>query len=102
MMGTANKNLTSFSEYLDQQYGPQGSPERKEYERGFELFKIGVMVCQAREDQGMTEQQLADKCCTTKAQIKKIEYEAENVKISVLRNVIETGLGGRLELSFQL
>jgi ribosome-binding protein aMBF1 (putative translation factor) len=98
----SKKNITTFSEYLDQQYGPEGSLKRKEYERGFELFKIGVMVCQAREDQGMTEQQLADKCGTTKAQVNKIEYEAENVKISALRNIIEKGLGGRLELSFQL
>ena len=96
------KNSTTFEEYLDQQRGPNGSSGRLEYERGFELFMVGVSIAQAREEQGLTEEQLAKKCGTTKAVINKAEMEAENIKISVLQNIIENGLGGRLKLSVQL
>ncbi len=100
-MGTRNQNIITFEETLDQFIGPQGSPERKNHDSGFELFMVGVTIAQAREAQGLTEEQLAKKCGTTKAVINKTEMEAENAKISVLRNIIENGMGGRLQLSVQ-
>lgn len=38
-----NKNLTSFAEHLDSQYGERGSESREKYEQEFEVFKLGVM-----------------------------------------------------------
>ncbi|MES2375425.1 MAG: helix-turn-helix transcriptional regulator [Bacteroidota bacterium] len=60
------------------------------------------MIRQARLDKGMSQQDLADKCATTKSMINKIESEPANAKIEVLRRVIEKGLGGRMELSVKL
>jgi HTH-type transcriptional regulator/antitoxin HipB len=101
-MGTQKQNITSFEEVRDQFIGPEGSPARKRYDSGFELFMVGVTIAQAREAQGLTEEQLAKKCGITKALISKAELDAENVKISVLQNIIEKGLGGRLQLSVQI
>lgn len=98
-MMSQEKNITTFEEFLGQQYGPKGSPGRLEYERGFELFMIGVSICQEREKQGITQEQLAKKCGITRSVVDKVEMDAENVKVDVLRNIIENGLGGRLELS---
>lgn len=100
-METQNKHLTSFDELRDQWFGLPGTPERLDHERGFELFKIGVMIHQARLDRGMSQKQLAVKCGTTKALINKIEMEAENSTLSDLRNVIENGLNGQFHLSVQ-
>lgn len=101
-METRDKNLTAFEEIRDHMIGAEGSPERQEYERGYELFKMGVTICQVRLDKGMSEKQLAQKCGVKKALINKIEMQAENCKISDLRNVIEKGLGGRFQLLIQV
>ncbi|GAB3922204.1 helix-turn-helix domain-containing protein [Mucilaginibacter myungsuensis] len=100
-MGTREQNINTFEEIRDQYIGPMGSPERKDHDRGFELFMVGVSIAQAREAQGLTQEQLAKKCGIAKAVVNKAEMEAENVKISVLQNIIENGLGGRLQLSVQ-
>ena len=34
-----NKNLTSFADHLDKQYGKRGTTKREEFEQGFEAFK---------------------------------------------------------------
>jgi len=61
-----NNNLTSFADHLDKQYGERGTPLREEFEEGYESFKIGVMLQELRNEQGMTQEQLAEKCGTTK------------------------------------
>lgn len=98
-METRDQNITAFEEIRDRFIGTQGSPERKEYDRGFDLFMIGVAIAQAREARGLTEEQLAKMCGTTKAMINKIEMQAENCKIADLRNVVENGLGGHFNIS---
>ena len=67
-----------------------------------DLAGVGAMIRQARSDKGMTQQQLAEKCGLTKAMINKIETEAGSAKISAIRNIIENGLGGQMELSIQV
>lgn len=44
MKSQKNSNLTSFTDHLETQYGKRGTPEREEFEEGFESFKIGVML----------------------------------------------------------
>lgn len=34
------KNLTSFSDHLDKQYGKRGTPKREKYEAEFEAFRL--------------------------------------------------------------
>jgi len=61
-----NKKLTSFSSHLDAQFGKPGSVTREQYEEEFEAFKLGAMIQELRKEQGMTQEQLAAKCGTTK------------------------------------
>jgi HTH-type transcriptional regulator/antitoxin HipB len=100
-MKTKNDNLTSFADFLDEQYGPIGTPSRDEYEKGFQEFLVGVMIKEARLAQGMTQIQLAEKCETTKAYISKVENSVKDVRISTLRKIVENGLGGHLQVSIQ-
>jgi len=94
-----NKNLTSFSDHLDQQYGKKGSLKRDVFEQGFEAFKLGVLIQEMREQQKMTQEQLAAKCGTTKSYISRIENNASDIRLSTLMRIIQEGLGGHLNLS---
>lgn len=96
---TLNKKLTSFSAHLDQQYGKKGTPEREQYEEEFEAFKLGAMIQELRKEQGLTQEQLAEKCGTTKTYISRIENNASDIRLSTLMRIIRQGLGGNLKLN---
>lgn len=97
-----NPNLTPLSELIDKEFGKRGTTTRDEYERGFEEFKMGVLIQEARRKKGMTQQELADKCGTNKAYISRVENDIKDVRLSTLRRIVETGLGGELELAVKL
>jgi DNA-binding XRE family transcriptional regulator len=101
-MKKVNKNLTSFKDHLDQQYGKKGTANREKYEEGFEAFKLGVMIQQLRKDSGMTQEQLAEKCGTTKTYISRIENNASDIRLSTLMRIISEGFGGHLRLSVDI
>lgn len=97
-----NPNLTPLSDLIEKEYGKRGTPERETFEKGFEKFKLGFMIQQARKKKGMTQQELADKCGTNKAYISRVENDIKDVRLSTLRKIIESGLGGELELGIKL
>lgn len=98
-MKSDNKKITSFSEHLDAQYGKTGTETREKYEEEYETFELGVMLQEMRKERGMTQEQLALKCGTTKSYISKIENNTSDIRISTLMRIIRQGLGGHLKLS---
>lgn len=54
------------------------------YEEGFENFRIGLILKQARESSGMTQEELAAKMKTTKSVISRIENHSDDIKLSTL------------------
>jgi HTH-type transcriptional regulator/antitoxin HipB len=97
-----NKNLTSFTYHLDQQYGKKGSKTRENYEQGFEAFKLGVILQEMRKNKGMTQEELAVKCGTTKNYISRIENDASDIRLSTLMRIVSLGFGAHLKLSLEL
>lgn len=95
-------SLTSFTAHLDEQYGKRGTTEREAYEEGFEAFKLGVMLQELRKEQGLTQEQLAQKCGTTKTYISRIENDASDIRLSTLMRIVREGLGGHLKLSVDI
>ncbi len=69
----------------------------KDYESGYEQFKIGVMLKQARLDAGVTQEELARRLKTKKTAISRIENHAEDIKLSTLENFARA-LGKQLKL----
>jgi DNA-binding XRE family transcriptional regulator len=67
------------------------------YDEGYEQFKIGVMLRQAREEAGLTQEELAARINTRKTAISRIENHAEDIKLSTLKRVA-AALGKRLEI----
>jgi len=94
-----NKHLTSFASHLDEQYGKRGTKKREKYEEEFESFKLGVLIQEMREKKHLTQEQLANKCGTTKSYISRIENNASDIRLSTLMRSIHDGLGGHLKLS---
>jgi len=97
-----NKNLISSDEVIEERYGPVGTASRDQFERDAEAFIIGAMLKEARLSKGLTQEALAEKCGTTKAYISKVENNLKDVRLSTLRNIVENGLNGHLQLSVRL
>ena len=69
----------------------------KKFEEGYESFKIGVLLKQAREEAGITQEELAKKLSTKKSAISRIENHADDIRLSTLRNIAHA-LGKHLEV----
>ena len=95
-------NIKSLDHFIEEQYGKKGTKKRDKLEKGFESFKLGFLVQQARLEKGLTQEELAEKCGTNKGYISKIENDIKEVRISTLQKIVELGLGGHLELSIKL
>ena len=61
----------------------------KDFETGYQEFKIGVMLKMAREEAGLTQEQLAEKLKTKKSAISRIENHAEDIKLSTLEKIAQ-------------
>ena len=98
MKKNENYKATNLNELLTEKYGKKGSKKRDLWQREFDSFLIGVLIEEAREKRGMTQEQLASKCRTNKSYISRIENDASDIRLSTLLKIINTGLGGRLQL----
>lgn len=96
------KNITTLAEFKDKHLGKRGTKKREEYEIGYEQFKLGAMIQEARLEKGLTQEELAKKCGTTKSYISRIENNVKEVRISTLQRIVEIGFGGHLQLSIKL
>ena len=68
-----------------------------EFEVGYANFKIGVMLRQAREAAGMTQEEVARQLNTTKSAISRIENHAEDTRLSTL-NRYAKAVGANLQI----
>ena len=101
-MKTENKNIRTLADHLDEQYGKSGTETREKYEEEYESFKLGVMLQKLRKEKGLTQEQLAEKCGTTKNYISRIENNSSDIRLSTLMRIIQVGLGGHLNLNVSL
>ena len=56
----------------------------KDFESGYEAFEFSVMLREAREKAGMTQDAIARKLHTKKSAISRIENHAEDIRLSTL------------------
>ncbi len=69
----------------------------RNYDSGYGDFKLGVMLRLAREEAGLTQEELAERLNTKKSAISRIENHAEDIRLSTLEK-IATALGKTLKL----
>ncbi|HWR59139.1 MAG TPA: helix-turn-helix transcriptional regulator [Thermodesulfovibrionales bacterium] len=70
------------------------------FDEGYRDFKIGVILRQAREEAGLTQEELAGRVGTQKTAISRIENHAEDIKLSTIQKVAKA-LGKSLEISLR-
>ncbi len=71
----------------------------KNFESGYQEFKIGVLLRQAREQAGVTQEALARRTKTKKSAISRLENHAEDVRLSTIKRVAQAlGKSLRIEL----
>ena len=68
------------------------------FDAGYQEFKIGVVLKIAREEAGLTQEQLAKKLNTKKTAISRIENHAEDIKLSTLEKFAQA-LGKKLTIN---
>lgn len=76
----------------------QSSCFAKQFEEGYENFKIGILLRRAREEAGITQEQLAQKLKTKKSAISRIENHSADIRLSTLKSYLEA-IGKKLHLS---
>ncbi|HBW82329.1 MAG TPA: transcriptional regulator [Sphingobacterium sp.] len=85
----------------DDTYGKVGIQRRDELDRDFESFKIGLLLKKAREERNITQSQLAELIDKKREYISKIENNGGNITLKTLFEVVEKGLGGKVNISFE-
>ena len=80
----------------------EGRDKRVKFEKGYEDFRLGFILQQARLKKGMTQEELAEKIGSTKSYISKIENDVKEIRISTLLKIVEKGLKGRLNLTISV
>ena len=67
------------------------------FEEGYAEFKIGVILRQAREAAGLTQDEVARRLKTKKSAISRIENHADDVRLSTLRKYADA-VGANLQI----
>ena len=68
------------------------------FDAGYQEFKIGHLLRNARHKSGITQDELARRLRTSKSAISRIENHAEDIRVSTLKKVAEA-LGKELTIA---
>lgn len=97
-----NKNMKSLDQFIEDEIGEVGTEQREVFDNEYDAFKLGVLIQQARESKGLTQEQLATLAGTNKSYISRLENNLKDVRFSTLQRIINDGLGGHLDISIRL
>lgn len=76
--------MSDLRKFVDEE--KKRDPEFAEgYDEGYQNFKIGVLLRQARESAGVTQDEVAIKLRTKKSAISRIENHSEDIRLSTIR-----------------
>ena len=68
------------------------------FDTGYNQFKLSIILRHARESAGLTQEELARRINVKKNTISRIENNAEEIKLSVIRRTAEA-LGKKLQIN---
>jgi DNA-binding XRE family transcriptional regulator len=92
----------SWKDIKDEVYGEKGTARRDNLERDFESFKIGLLLKKAREEKNMTQEQLAKLIDKKRTYISRVENDGSNLTLKTLYEIVEKGLGGKVDISIDV
>ena len=77
--------MSELQSYIDKRK-MRDSKFAKNFDSGYEEFKIGEILKQTRKELGLTQEYIAKKLGTKKSSISRIENHAVDIKLSTLQN----------------
>jgi DNA-binding XRE family transcriptional regulator len=88
--------MSDVSQYVEKR--AKTDPEFAEgLELGYADFKIGVILRQAREAAGLTQEEVARRLHTKKSAISRIENHADDIRLSTIRRYAEA-VGANIQI----
>ena len=97
-----NPNVKPWKQIKDDVYGKQGTSRRDDLELDFEGFKIGLLLREAREHKQLTQQQLGEIIDKKRTYISRVENDGSNLTLKTLYEIVEKGLGGKVNISIDM
>ncbi len=97
-----NKDISTWSQIKDQVYGEKGTDRRDNLEREAESFRIGLLLKKARESRNMTQEELGQIIDKKRTYISRVENNGSNITLSTLFEIVEKGLGGKVNISIDV
>lgn len=92
----------SWKEIKNNVYGEKGTERRDELEREFQGFKIGVLLKKAREEKHLTQSELGGLVDKKREYISRIENNGSNLTLKTLFDIVEKGLGGKINIQIEI
>jgi DNA-binding XRE family transcriptional regulator len=92
----------SWKDIKDNVYGKKGTERRDELDRDFESFKIGLLLRNAREEKNLTQEQLGQLIDKKRTYISRVENNGSNLTLKTLFDIVEKGLGGKVNISIDV
>jgi DNA-binding XRE family transcriptional regulator len=92
----------TWKEIKNTVYGKKGTERRDQLDRDFESFQIGLLLRKAREEKKMTQQELAILVDKKRTYISRVENNGSNVTLKTLFDIVEKGLGGKVNISIEV
>jgi len=91
-------NLTPIEDFITEDFGPEGTPTRMEFDANVDAFILGERLKEERQKAGLTQEQLANKIGTKKSYISRVENGYTDIQVSTLLKIFQ-GLGRRVSLT---
>lgn len=88
-MATTKIKTKSLSEMKDNYIGKPGTQEREEYEYELRMDIVGKMIKAARQERHLTQEELGKLIGVQKAQISKLENNANSATIDTIIKVFK-------------
>jgi DNA-binding XRE family transcriptional regulator len=101
-MNKENSNIKSWSTIKDEIYGKKGTDRRDGLERDAEAIRIGLLIREARLSKHMTQEELARLISKKRSFISRIEKDGSNMNLKTLYEIVEKGLGGKVEVVIEI
>jgi DNA-binding XRE family transcriptional regulator len=101
-MKNEHSNIKSWTQIKDDVYGNKGSSRRDELDREMGSFKIGLLIRQARESKKMTQEELGKVISKKRSYISRIENDGSNKNLKTLFDIVEKGLGGKVDIAIKI
>jgi len=91
-------NTKSWKTLKDEVYGEKGTKRRDQLETEVDSLRIGILLKQAREQKNLTQEQLAQIIDKKRTYISRVENDGNNINLKTLKEIVEKGLGGKLNI----